>query len=181
MQPASIEPLHETPPDEQKPVEHEATPPDEKAPAVEARSAQPEEAQPKPQVEATIPSLRAQQAKIFINNYKISASYGCYSDLDTTGILTCGPEGKSSHVTWKFLYRSPDGDVYEIARTYPAIESTFQLNHEEHVKQFTSDTKQVLFDGTTMVVFEDEDQRVILYPADVTHPPTIDDRTPRVP
>jgi len=68
-----------------------------------------------------------------------------------TGKMSCGYPGKVSEIDWVFLGRYQGKDKYRFARQFPSDSS----------KVITS-RKEVQFEGSRVVVFEDEDQRIVI-------------------
>lgn len=81
--------------------------------------------------------------------------------IESKTASTCGitrpdhPElAKVAEVSWQYVRTDDEGDHYELERTFPLD----QPNE-------TSVTKQVVYAGTELLLFEDEFQRIVMRPA----------------
>jgi hypothetical protein len=91
--------------------------------------------------------------QVFINNHKFGDTNGCSGDFGVTGCITCGHSGHVSEVTWRFLRSSPEGDIYKITRRYPSDSDTP-----------STATKEVTYSGKPLVLWQDDNQKIILRP-----------------
>jgi hypothetical protein len=106
--------------------------------------------------------------EVFINNHDFGPLHGCTSmsaahtdvAMVVASSLTCGLAGAVSKVTWKLIRSDDRGDWYRFERTFPYGETDAQTTHRE-----------VVFEGSEIVVFEDDVQRVIMRPSDAHHRP----------
>ena len=121
-------------------------------------------------------------AVLFVNNWTLSPSHGCYltnlsSSGQTEGELMCGPTGEATRLRHKWKGRTTSGDNYELTwDLYPD-----RMPPASDLPLTTTIQKMVSFQGQTLVAMENERQRVILYPCDMAHPPAVDPSTPRSP
>ncbi|MCH8986484.1 MAG: hypothetical protein IIB04_07730 [Acidobacteria bacterium] len=102
--------------------------------------------------------------RILVNNFTLGPTHGCDGGFSTSGRIVCGRHGKVSAVSWNFVGRSEEADIYEIERIFP-LEKGSATDQPTQVGA-TTETKQVFYKGARLVVFEDQHQRVILYPVD---------------
>jgi len=108
---------------------------------------------------AATPAKHAPVA-VFINNRKFGDSNGCISIFTAppeTQIKygsTCGHVGAVSKLTWECLHTDEEGDHYHFERAFP---------YNEPNQETTS--KQVLYTGTELLLFEDEFQKIMMRPA----------------
>jgi hypothetical protein len=121
-------------------------------------------------------------AVLFVNNWKLSPSHGCYvtnlgSSVQSDGELMCGPTEESTRLRHRWTGRTVSGDSYELKWDfYPD-----RAPPKSEVPLPTTIQKTVSFHGQTVVAMENERQRVILYPCGAAHPPAVDQSTPRSP
>lgn len=108
---------------------------------------------------------RFKPVEVFINNRQFGDANGC-----TTGFVpqplvdnvqikhtsTCGHPGAVSKITWEYVGTDEKGDHYRFRRVFPYKES----NQE-------SATKEIVYDGIEQILFEDEDQRILIRPESV--------------
>ena len=66
--------------------------------------------------------------------------------------MTCGHPGEVSEIGWKFISHQDNKDVYTFTRVYPA-----DGNERE------AESKTVAFDGSQLVLFEDDHHVVVLH------------------
>ncbi|MFO1021489.1 MAG: hypothetical protein U0903_12445 [Planctomycetales bacterium] len=66
--------------------------------------------------------------------------------------LQCGPVGRTSKVDWEYLGTTDAGDRYRFTRVFP-VEGPM-----------TTTTKEIVYAGKELMVFQDEYQRVVIRP-----------------
>jgi hypothetical protein len=82
----------------------------------------------------------------------------CFSPKGTSvpdASLTCGHPGAVSEVSWKYVKTTENGDVYKFTRRFPA--------DAEAPKE---ETKEVVFQGKKVIVFEDQWHRIGMAPSE---------------
>lgn len=95
-------------------------------------------------------------AILFCNNRKYGPKHGGTVDLGRSGKLTCGPAGAASLIAWQFIRHRDGKDVYSLERRFPLDGPVI-----------STEAKQVEYAGTERVVFEDEDQVIVIKPGTV--------------
>lgn len=112
----------------------------------------PSETSPAPQWTAT---------HIAVHHFKSAATaITCDGGFGTTGWIACGPSELATEVSWQFLGRISNADEYEVTQvTRLQEESTLKTGPVTRSK-----TTKVLYKGTKVVIFEDDQKRVTLYP-----------------
>ena len=91
--------------------------------------------------------------QLFINNHKFGDTNGCSGDFGLSGHSLCGHPGHFSDVTWRLLRTARKGDVYQMTRKYPSDSAAPK-----------TDTKEVTYSGTPLILWQDDYQRIILRP-----------------
>ena len=91
--------------------------------------------------------------EVFCNNVKYGPTNGASGSLGRDGKLICGHPGAVSEITWKFVARRDGKDIYTFQRLFPSHGET------PHTQR-----KQVAFGGGSVVVFQDEVQRISIIP-----------------
>ncbi len=90
---------------------------------------------------------------LFINIHKNGEKNGCTGLVGLTGKLICGNKGAISEVTWSFLRKTKENDIYTFTREYPSDASPSKTS-----------TKEVTYTGKDLVLWHDEVQEIILKP-----------------
>lgn len=91
--------------------------------------------------------------RVFCENVKYGGSSSCRADLGDKGKLTCGHQGAVSEITWKLIGRREGQDVYQFQRRFPVGGSSPKTQR-----------KEVAFKGESVVVFQDETQKISIIP-----------------
>ena len=103
---------------------------------------------------------RHRSVAVFINNYQHGDTNGCttgFSPQPSTEknpfehMMSCGHPGASSRLTWEYLRTDQTGDHYRFT----------QMSAEDDPK-LEKVSKEVVFDGKELLIFEDDSQRVYL-------------------
>jgi hypothetical protein len=105
----------------------------------------------------SVPSLKA-EVTCYIG--KLDSGTKCSSATTSpgdphgkNGSLRCGLNGKISITKWSFLESRDGRDVYQFSRSF-----------EVDAPPAATQIKQIQFDGTRIVVFEDTAQTVVIQP-----------------
>lgn len=105
----------------------------------------------------TLPRFKAQV--VCFNgavNHAGSCTGACFQPdgtLHAEGKLTCGIPGQVSEITWSFVARHGDKDVYHFTRRFPAEASEAAVS-----------SKDVEFNKDQIVVFKDDRQTILMEP-----------------
>ena len=100
-----------------------------------------------------------------INNHKFGESNGCtttfspqpnYPNVNVKHGSTCGHEGAVSKLNWEYLNTDEQGDHYRFERSFP---------HDQPNQVVT--TKEVIYQGKEIIIFEDYAQRISMFPLQV--------------
>ncbi|MCD6385697.1 hypothetical protein J7M23_07950 [Candidatus Sumerlaeota bacterium] len=100
--------------------------------------------------------LRPQfRGKVFCNNVKYGPKNGCIINLVVEGKVKsrCGHPGAISEITWQFIAHRDGKDIYLFQRRFPVDSENPQTQ-----------SKQVAFAGESIVVFQDEVQKISVIP-----------------
>lgn len=109
----------------------------------------------------SLPAPQWSSSRIAVQHFApAAAAITCDGGLQTKNHIVCGPTGMAAEVDSKFLGRSGKADVYEITIITRMQKST-SLKPGPVTKL---DTIKVSYEGTKLVIFEDDRKRVILYP-----------------
>ena len=92
-----------------------------------------------------------EDALIFVNNYLSGVTNGATATLGSQGWLECGPPGAVSKVSWQYLRTIGPGDVYLMTMAFPP-----------DLPRDTPARREVTYAGVPLVVFEGNNQRVVL-------------------
>lgn len=118
---------------------------------------------------------------IYVNNWTISSSQGCYTQATPAQtveqVLNCGETGRASRLRFKWVPSDDVVDHYQLKWETVVDPVPTELT----VPSTTTLQKEVAFYGETLVAMENDRQRVVLYPCKQEHPPRVDVSTPRSP
>lgn len=129
-------------------------------------SSRPEKTPPRPsegdvETTATV-SPTFSPVEVFINNGKSGDSNGCTTTFtpqpksfhtEMRHSLTCGHPGAVSKLEWEYVRTDDEGDRYHFERVFP---------YQEPGQETTS--KEILYTGQELLLFEDESQRIVIRP-----------------
>ncbi|MCH9655773.1 MAG: hypothetical protein K0U86_13985 [Planctomycetes bacterium] len=99
-----------------------------------------------------------------INNHKFGESNGCTttfsprqksSNVKVKHGSRCGHPGAVSKLNWEYLRTDEKGDHYRFERSFP-----------NDKPNYTVVTKEVLYRGQEVILFEDDVQRISMFPAE---------------
>ena len=88
-----------------------------------------------------------------VSSFCSGTSYGADGTLHTGGKMTCGIPGRVSEITWSFVGRHGDRDVYSFARRFPV-----------DAADVSTSRKEVEFSTRRVLVFQDEHQAIVIDP-----------------
>lgn len=92
-----------------------------------------------------------EDALIFVDNHLSGVKNGATGTLSSQGWIECGPPGAVSKVSWQYLRTIGPGDVYLMTMAFPPV-----------LPRDTPERRQVTYAGVPLVVFEGNNQRVVL-------------------
>jgi len=114
-----------------------------------------------PMSEASAPAVvdsPAYKASLFINLHTVAPTTGARgamaNEYNRSSMIACGSPGAVSEVTWEFLHHKDGQDVYRVTRRFSV-----------DLPNPSVETKEVAYDGTELVVFEDAVHRITMYPS----------------
>ncbi len=104
-----------------------------------------------------------------INNHKFGESNGCTTtfspqpnspNVKVKRGSTCGHDGAVSKLNWEYLSTDEKGDHYRFERSFP---------HDQPNQVVTK--KEVIYQGKEIIIFEDDAQRISMFPLQVDKEP----------
>lgn len=106
---------------------------------------------------------------VSMNNHKNGEGSGCTSTFtpqsNSPGTkikygLSCGQDGAVSKLSWEYLSTDEKGDHYRFERSFP---------HDQPNQTVTK--KEVIYQGKEIIIFEDDAQRISMFPLQVDKEP----------
>jgi len=149
-----------------------------------AGACEPNEPAPTPTQQIARKALpRYGPVRIFVNNKSFGPAHGCDGPLTGEGTIVCGPSGSAMRVGWKFVESKPEGDLYEISCTLHQDETDLvdAVSGLSHAPATTGLSRTFAYVGEAVIVFENESQRILIYPGTYVARPTIADAMRRAP
>ena len=87
------------------------------------------------------------------SSFGSGTSYGADDTPYTAGKITCGVPGQISEITWSFVRRHDNMDVYSFTRRFPVDTASVLTSH-----------KEVEFSTQRVLVFQDAHQAIVIEP-----------------